>query len=1188
MSTHVAQICPPYCKGNVTKFLAFKGLTKIIYFLLLSLFTSTLNAQIICGNDDSETFAPPSVMPTCSNADVDYTPVEEDAEKVIRINVHVMQKEDPNDPQNFQDIQAHTDFLVHIFDYLMNNHQLNPINAPLYGGPTNDPYVEDSKVRVSLQNIYFVQDDDGWDNNGSMYSSYYQNHSINPDCVLNVFLCEVSGSGQPTGIGNSDGVILNQVYSRYLTDPTYPTREAYLFGHELGHVLGLRHSWCPNEYARFPDIYFPQCGPIPQQCPHPENPCTEPEDSWCFPGTAEYCVNNFMSYSTVNNFLSPLQLGRINKNLIHGFQSKFLEVEYDENMTIVIEEDETWEVGKFITGDIIVTEGNRLTITCKVLMPPGGRIIVERGAELHVDGGWITIASRCNDLWQGIVVLGDSDENQFAYNGNGDRYQGKVEIINDAIIENAITGVSLFDIDNPVGTTGGIIIATTNSTFKNCGQAVHFRPYTNYYSIGNPTFNYSYFKDCTFTVDDEILTHFHQHLYLEGVSGIQIIACDLENVKNSAYQRGNGIYAVDAHFNLQGKCTSGIPCSQWKRPTVKGFTNGIRAENSGMSIHAFRVDRTDFDNNFIGIYSSAVNNLRVTRSDFKVGLGIFTYQPAGICINNGTGYMVENNNFTGTLGLGNTSIGVWVRETGNDNNEIYQNTFDGFFAANLSNGDNRNEDDPFLGLHFFCNENQDNVFDFSVPYEPPNEFGESPNGIAQNQGFFNEAAGNKFSFNPGDNESDFFNQSPWTVNYFYYKDDPDQIPEDYTIPLVSISEAGQAHDCTVNYPDVPEEPQEEPELPDKTSQFNDNSGLYNGRVTQREALIDDGDTPSLVNTINNFLSAGTQLKADLLDISPYLSYNALVAAADRYDILSHADVYDIMAANPDESRQEPLLEYLETKSNPMPSNMVDSLRNQSFTVTARTILENQIAYHAVEKESAANFILHHYLTDTTGLQMDSILFWLDNKGGLTSEYIKVDAYLHDRDTTAAIQQLDSIAQNYTLSADQTTELGYFSDLKHLQVNLLRGGRTILECDSAEVEELIQIAGSSRWLAGQQAQNILNFGYGHDSIPAPILPELSGGVRLADQRLKNNTPSVTYAFPNPADNLVTFQYSLPEADARCFIQVFDRYGREIITLPVPQKQGFIDWNTKEVREGLYFYSITNGKKVIGSGKVVIAH
>lgn len=764
----------------------------------------------------------------------------------------------------------------------------------------------------------------------------------------------------------------------------------------------------------------------------------------------------------------------------------------------------------------------------------------------------------------------------------GDRYQGKVEIINEAIIENAITGVSLFDIDNPIGTTGGIVSAV-GSTFKNNGRAVFFEPYSNTYQNGNPAPNLSSFIDCTFTVDDNILTDFHKHIFMRGVSGIRISGCDFENLQDTETPyagKSVAIHSVNTGFRLEGWCeTSDIPCTSWKRSSVKGFFYGVLATNFGMTVNTFAVDRTDFDNNFHSIYSPAVNNLRVTRSDFKVGKEENYPEDiaaTGVYILVGTGYIVENNTFEG-YGLSESSVGVLASATGNDNNRIYQNTFDGLHVANLSNADNRNEFNAFYGLRYFCNENENNVFDFAVP---DGIF----DGIAQNQGYYNEAAGNKFSFYPGENESDFFNHSAWTVNYFYYDGDEDQIPEDVS-DFVNPIEANNSHTCTVNFPDGTKHL---PGLSGILAQFNDHSGWYDGRIAQKEALIDDGDSPSLVNTIDNFQSAGSLLKNYLLSFSPYLSYDALMATADRHDILSHADVYDIMVANPDESRQEPLLEYLETKTNPMPSNMVDSLRNQSFTVTARTILENQIAYHAVEKESAANLILHHYLTDSIGLQMDSILFWLDNKGGLTSAYIKVDAFLHDRDTTAALQQLDSIAQNHALSADQTTELGYFSDLKHLQVNLLKEGRTILECDSAEVEELIQIAGSSRWLAGQQAQNILNFAYGHDSIPAPILPELSGGARLKDPRAKTNTPSVFYAFPNPADNLVTFQYSLPEADARCFIQIFDRFGRKVITLPTTKKQGFVDWNTKEVREGLYFYSITNGKKVIESGKVVIVH
>src|SRR5690606_12725854 len=207
----------------------------------------------------------------------------------------------------------------------------------------------------------------------------------------------------------------------------------------------------------------------------------------------------------------------------------------------------------------------------------------------------------------GIVVIGDSEENQSVYNGNGDRYQGKVEIINDAIIENAITGVSLFDIDNPAGTTGGIVGAV-GSTFKNCGRAVHFNPYTNTYSNGSPAPNVSYFIDCDFKVDDDILINFHEHILMRGVSGIRISGCDLENTKDpEVYFRGKGIYSIDAHFSLEGRCDSySIPCTSWVPSTVKGFSQGVNAVNTGLSLHTYRVDRTDFDNNLIGIYSVAV------------------------------------------------------------------------------------------------------------------------------------------------------------------------------------------------------------------------------------------------------------------------------------------------------------------------------------------------------------------------------------------------------------------------------------------------------------------------------------------------------------------------------------------------------------------------------------------------------
>ena len=38
----------------------------------------------------------------------------------------------------------------------------------------------------------------------------------------------------------------------------------------------------------------------------------------------------------------------------------------------------------------------------------------------------------------------------------------------------------------------------------------------------------------------------------------------------------------------------------------------------------------------------------------------------------------------------------------------------------------------------------------------------------------------------------------------------------------------------------------------------------------------------------------------------------------------------------------------------------------------------------------------------------------------------------------------------------------------------------------------------------------------------------------------------------------------------------------------KKQGYIDWNTKEVKSGLYFYNIAKGQHVLDSGQILIAH
>ncbi len=75
-------------------------------------------------------------------------------------------------------------------------------------------------------------------------------------------------------------------------------------------------------------------------------------------------------------------------------------------------------------------------------------------------------------------------------------------------------------------------------------------------------------------------------------------------------------------------------------------------------------------------------------------------------------------------------------------------------------------------------------------------------------------------------------------------------------------------------------------------------------------------------------------------------------------------------------------------------------------------------------------------------------------------------------------------------------------------------------------------------------------------------------------------------PNPAKEWAVFKYSLPDNDAEGVIKISDASGKLITTIPINGKKGQKIWDAREIKSGMYFYTLhVSGFKK--SGKIVVS-
>ncbi len=1005
---------------------------------------------------------------------------------------------------------------------------------------------------------------------------------------VDIYLFPDNPPPNSNGAGNSKGLdeTALAVAGNYSKEPFGSVVRSHVLSHEMGHVLGLIHTFGQNGgvFATLPE-YVDQVS-FPGQClssgdcicdteadPFINNNVSQPSEGCIWElavdmidgpfdiNNDEYnpSVTNIMSYSHID-CLEELTLGqgRRMRNIIAIAESE----ELQNSSEIVEEEDYHWlqnlPLGNCIVKESIATN----TIWTNPIIEIDGIVEVKNGAILTIEdnvevrfprgsvlrvmpGGTLVLKGKltnnscvnacnntgfgtCGDTWKGVEVWGDKDEHQFIV-GNNEIKQGRIITHPGAIIENAEVGVQLW---GPELTDAGGIINSVETIFRNNIVGVDFRPYKNFhpdYSTNNQSPN--------------------ADAGLEANYNGTFTGCIFENNNSFPHSRN-----FDKFIYLEGV----------NGPTIRGcdFINE-NSPSAPTAIHSFGYGVYSYDSGFTlenscddGIYPCDDDAQQITSSRFY-GLG------HGVRVIGGIGgykpFRIKNNIFEHCF--------VGISNRASSNGEIFFNTFKmgsipSFWQTNSQLGIalNGNINSISLEQNEFIDEIDDpntRTIGISTTNTGTNDL-TIRNNIFESLNIGNEAGGNC-----GSNSS---NQDNPTGLQFICNENVNN--SEYDFLICSTPAADRIH-------------------PFQGEFISSNTGLNLYRASG-----------------NQFSNSGSNPDRDFSN------------QGDDQGLRYY--FYNVPDQNPNETSGVSLSNKIPSQENTCPQIYCEipcktegeliGIKNSFFgkqTSFQQAIVsyDNAVSIQGENSKPARKFlarannykrdmtrladvVLRHTAADNQIGKRDSVRTWMSHKTTFGSELTLSFDFLKTNEHSVGLSKLNNLSNKFDLDSDQEMDQSQSLELYGILAAEPSSGFTKEQLSSLET-----IANSSTTFASGYAKNVLE----KYNIKFPIedCEHWNGMVENIDTRggseNSNNDQNIIQqlilnVYPNPAKNQVNFEWDNEEG--RTQLRISDLNGKVIFKMVSTNEQTKQVWNTFNIPSGIYFYEFNSEKSQANRGRIVV--